>query len=58
MRICDMNELVVVGTNFKHKNVHKTRWVSPNRITTNQIDHALIDKRLRNSVKDTRVYSK
>lgn len=54
-----MNELVITGTNFQQKNVHKTRWVSPNRITTNlQIDHVLIDKRLRNSVKDTSVYSK
>jgi len=55
---CDMNELVITGTNFQHKNEHKTRWVSPNRISTNQIDHVLIDKRLRNSVKDTRVNSK
>ena len=55
---CDMNELVITGTNFQQKNVHKTRWVSSNRITTNQIDHVLIDKRLRDSVKDTIVYSK
>ena len=31
-------------------------WYSPNRITRNQIDHVLINKRFRNSVKDTRVY--
>ena len=29
---------------------------SPNRITRNQIDHVLINKRFRNSVEDTRVY--
>ena len=54
---CDMNELVITGTLFPPKNIHKATWVSPNRITRNQIDHVLINKRLRDSVKDTRVYS-
>ena len=54
---CDMNELVIIGTLFPPKNIHKATWVSPNRITRNQIDHVLINERLRDSVKDTRVYS-
>ena len=54
---CDMNELVITGTLFPPKNIHKATWVSPNRITRNQIDHVLINERLRDSVKDTRVYS-
>ena len=54
---CDMNELVITGTLFPPKNIHKATWVSTNRITRNQIDHVLINERLRDSVKDTRVYS-
>ena len=42
--------------NEEYKNIHKATWVSPNRITRNQIDHILINERLRDSVKDTRVY--
>ena len=56
-KFCDMNELVITGTLFPPKNIHKATWVSPNRITRNQIDHVLINERLRDSVKDTRVYS-
>ena len=34
--------LVITGTLFPHKNIHKTTYVSPNRITRNHIDHVLI----------------
>ena len=49
---CDMNELVITGTLFPPKNIHKATWVSPNRITRNQIDHILTNKKLRDSVKE------
>ena len=49
---CVMNELVVTGTLFPPKKIHKATWVSPNRITRNQIDHVLINKKLRDSVKE------
>ena len=49
---CDMNELVITGTLLPPKNIHKAPCVLPNRITRNQIDHVLINKKLRDSVKE------
>lgn len=52
-RLCEMCD-INTGTMFPHKNIHKATWVSPDRVTRNQIDHILINKRFRNSVKNTR----
>lgn len=38
------------------KSIHKAAWTSTDGKTKNQIDHVLISKRFRNSVKDIRVY--
>ena len=54
--ICDMNELMITGTLFPHKTIHKATWTSPDGVTRNQIDHILVSRKFRNSVKDTRVF--
>ena len=54
--MCDRSELVITGTLFPHKTIHKVMWDSPGGNAMNQIDHVLISRRFRNSVKDTRVY--
>ena len=46
---CDMNALVITGTLFPHKTMHKATCVSPDGKTKNQIDHVLINKKFRNS---------
>ena len=51
---CGTNDLVFTGTIFRHKEVHKQIWLSPDRRTRNQIDHVLINRKFRTSVLDAR----
>ena len=48
-----MNGLVITGTIFPHKEIHKATWTSPNSRTKNQIHHTMIAKEYRSSVMDT-----
>ena len=57
-RLCDFsmaNGLVIRGTLFQHKDIHKATWVSANGRVKNQIDHLLISRQLRSAVLDARV---
>ena len=49
------NNLVIGGSVFQHKDIHKGTWVSPDHRTVNQIDHITIDKMFRKSLQDTRL---
>ena len=51
---CGLNNLVVKGTIFPHKLIHKQTWTSSGGKTKNQIDHVLVSRQHRTSVMDTR----
>uniref|UniRef100_A0A0L8HRT3 Endonuclease/exonuclease/phosphatase domain-containing protein n=1 Tax=Octopus bimaculoides TaxID=37653 RepID=A0A0L8HRT3_OCTBM len=53
---CANNELVIVGTLFPHKDLHKATWISPDLKTQNQIDHIYVSCKFRRSLLD--VYCK
>ena len=51
---CLANNLVIGGSLFKHKNIHKYTWTSPNGKHRNQIDHFLISQKFVTSLTDVR----
>ena len=56
LECCINNELVVMGTQFQHKDIHKLTWKSPDGRTRNMIDHSLVNRKWIKSVRDTRVF--
>ncbi|VDO80911.1 unnamed protein product [Schistosoma margrebowiei] len=52
--LCAFNKLVIGGTIFRHKRIHKTTRTSPDHTTQNQIDHICINKTFRRTIEDVR----
>ena len=52
---CAINNLVIGGTRFPHKQLHLATWVSPDMKTENQIDHVCISRKFWRSLQDVRV---
>lgn len=52
--MCAANNLVVGGSLFPHKRIHKVTWESPDLVTENQIDHITISRKWRGSLLDVR----
>ena len=53
--LCNMNGLCIGNTYFKHKQIHKKTWISPDGVTENEIDYICISKRWRSSLEDVKV---
>jgi len=48
---CALNGLVIGGSIFPHKRIHKVTWVSPDNSTAeNKINHICINKKFRRSL--------
>ncbi|VDP20395.1 unnamed protein product [Schistosoma margrebowiei] len=52
--LCAFNKLVIGGTIFPHRRIHKATWISPDHTTKNQIDHTGINKKFRRTMEDVR----
>ena len=52
---CVSNQLVIGGSVFQHKRIHKATGVSQDSVTENQIDHICINRKFRRSLQDVRV---
>ncbi|XP_039282986.1 uncharacterized protein LOC120351088 [Nilaparvata lugens] len=48
------NNMTISSTYFKHKDIHKMTWASPDGTTKNQIDHVMIDRRHGSDILDVR----
>ena len=51
---CEFNDLVIGGTIFQHKLIHKLTWKSSDGKTESQINHILINGKWRRSLQDVR----
>ena len=53
--LCANNQLVIEGSIFPHKRIHKATWISPDHVMENQIDHICISRKFRRAWQDVRV---
>ena len=53
---CSANNLVIGGTLFQQKDIHKYTWTSPCGMYKNQIDHIAINKERRRTLRNVRSY--
>ncbi|KAL9983299.1 hypothetical protein ACROYT_G005446 [Oculina patagonica] len=53
--IYGLNDLVIGGTIFEHKEIHELTWISPDGNVKNQIDHVLINGRWKHSLHNVTV---
>ncbi|KAK2140552.1 hypothetical protein NP493_5722g00002 [Ridgeia piscesae] len=52
---CAFNNMIIGGSVFPHRRIHKATWVSPDHRTENQIDHICIGRKFKRAMQDVRV---
>ena len=45
IQFATLNHMVIGSTMFQHKNIHKSTWTAPDRLSESQIDRTVIDAR-------------
>lgn len=55
--ICLMNNIVMSGNIFQHKDKHRVEWISPNKRTENQTGHILVTRQHRTSIRSSNIYT-
>ncbi|XP_015376954.1 PREDICTED: uncharacterized protein LOC107171242 [Diuraphis noxia] len=53
---CSSKDLIISSTYFPRKNIYKHTWSAPDGKTKSQIDHIIIDKRHKTSIRKVRSY--
>jgi hypothetical protein len=56
VELCNHHDMVIGGTLFDHKDIHKVTWYSNDGRTRNQIDHIAISHKWKRSLLDARVF--
>jgi len=46
--------MIVMSTQFQHKQIHKGAWRSPDHNIVNQIDHVLVNQNKKEAIEDVR----
>ena len=54
--LCSLNRLIIGGSVFPHRRIHKATWVSPDQRSENHIGHICISQKFRRSMQDVRVH--
>ena len=52
--LCVESRLVIGGTLFMHRDIHKTTWRSPDQRMVSQIDHVIVNQKWRRSLQDVK----
>ncbi|CAF3620000.1 unnamed protein product [Rotaria socialis] len=53
---CEINNIIVLNTFFKHKLAYQTSWMHPRNKIWHMIDYTLVNKKFRSSVEDVRMF--
>jgi len=53
---CNLNNVSISNTFFRHKLIHKFTWLSPDHNTRKKLDYISINNRWRSSLQDVRVF--
>ena len=46
------NNMIVMSTQFQHKQIHKGTWRSPDHNIINQTDHILVNQNKKEAIQD------